>query len=84
MGNHRGLVGFLAPLVAQHPLAEQLAGLYITALYRSNRQADALAERVATRGARPQLGTDTGCPECRPARNATPLAAVPLREPVSV
>ena len=62
-GHHRELVGLLAPAVAEHPLAEQLAGLYITALYRSNRQADALAayELIRTRLA-DELGADT-CPE---------------------
>ncbi len=64
-GRHREVVGLLAPAVAQHPLAEQLAGLHITALYRSNRQADALAayqvlrERLAD-----ELGADV-CPELR-------------------
>ncbi len=64
-GHHREVVGLLAPAVAQHPLAEQLAGLHITALYRSNRQADALAayqllrERLAD-----ELGADV-CPELR-------------------
>ena len=64
-GRHREVVGLLAPAVAAHPLAEQLAGLHITALYRSNRQADALAayqslrERLAE-----ELGADV-CPELR-------------------
>ena len=64
-GRHREVVGLLAPAVAEHPLAEQLAGLHITALYRSNRQADALAayqslrERLAD-----ELGADV-CPELR-------------------
>ena len=65
VGRHREVVGLLAPAVAEHPLAEQLAGLHITALYRSNRQADALAayellrERLAD-----ELGADV-CPELR-------------------
>jgi DNA-binding SARP family transcriptional activator len=65
VGNHRGLTGLLAPAVAENPFREQLACLYITALYRSNRQADALAvyhqlrERLAD-----ELGSDV-CPELR-------------------
>ncbi len=62
-GHHREVVGLLAPAVAEHPLAEQLAGLYMTALYRSSRQADALAvyDVVRTQLA-DELGTDV-CPE---------------------
>lgn len=65
MGNHRSLAGVLARAVAENPYREQLACLYITALYRSNRQADALAvyhelrERLAD-----ELGSDV-CPELR-------------------
>jgi DNA-binding SARP family transcriptional activator len=65
LGNHRLLTGPLASAVAENPFREQLAGLYITALYRSNRQADALAvyhhlrERLAD-----ELGSDV-CPELR-------------------
>jgi DNA-binding SARP family transcriptional activator len=60
-GRHRDLVGLLAPAVAEHPLAEQLAGLYITALYRSNRQADALA---AYQGLRERLADELGADAC--------------------
>ncbi len=65
MGNHRSLAGVLARAVSENPFREQLACLYITALYRSNRQADALAvyhelrERLAD-----ELGSDV-CPELR-------------------
>jgi DNA-binding SARP family transcriptional activator len=65
LGNHRLLTGLLASAVAENPFREQLAGLYITALYRSNRQADALAvyhhlrERLAD-----ELGSDV-CAELR-------------------
>jgi DNA-binding SARP family transcriptional activator len=65
LGNHGSLISLLAPAVAENPFREQLAGLYITALYRSNRQADALAvyhqlrERLAD-----ELGSDV-CAELR-------------------
>ncbi|HEX6675525.1 MAG TPA: BTAD domain-containing putative transcriptional regulator [Actinomycetes bacterium] len=43
LGRHRELVGELDLLVGQHPLREQLRGQQMLALYRSGRQADALA-----------------------------------------
>jgi DNA-binding SARP family transcriptional activator/class 3 adenylate cyclase/tetratricopeptide (TPR) repeat protein len=43
LGRHRELVGELDSLVGQHPLREQLRGQQMLALYRSGRQADALA-----------------------------------------
>jgi DNA-binding SARP family transcriptional activator/class 3 adenylate cyclase len=43
LGRHRELVGELDSLVRQHPLREQLRGQQMLALYRSGRQADALA-----------------------------------------
>jgi DNA-binding SARP family transcriptional activator len=42
-GRHAEAVGELERAVAQHPLRERLWELLITALYRSSRQADALA-----------------------------------------
>ncbi len=65
LGNHRSLTSLLAPAVAENPFREQLTGLYIAALYRSHRQADALAvyhelrERLAD-----ELGSDV-CVELR-------------------
>ena len=42
-GNHRRVLGDLQGLVAAHPLRERLWALRMTALYRSGRQAEALA-----------------------------------------
>ena len=43
LGSGGELVGELETLVAQHPLRERLWASLMTALYRSGRQADALA-----------------------------------------
>jgi DNA-binding SARP family transcriptional activator/pimeloyl-ACP methyl ester carboxylesterase len=43
LGNPADLVAELEPLVAQHPLREQLRAQLMLALYRAGRQADALA-----------------------------------------
>ncbi|MFE9749511.1 BTAD domain-containing putative transcriptional regulator [Saccharothrix saharensis] len=48
-GRHRQLVGEISALVAQYPLRERLRGQLMLALYRSGRQAEALAAYRTTR-----------------------------------
>ena len=50
-GRSADLVGELEQLTAQHPLRERLRGLLMLALYRSGRQAEALAVYQAARSA---------------------------------
>jgi ABC-type transport system substrate-binding protein/DNA-binding SARP family transcriptional activator/DNA-binding beta-propeller fold protein YncE len=50
LGGHAALVPELELLAAQHPSRERLVGQYMLALYRSGRQADALAAYRAARG----------------------------------
>jgi DNA-binding SARP family transcriptional activator len=57
LGRHAGLVGELDALVARHPLRERLRGQLMLALYRSRRQADALA---GYRQLREMLSTELG------------------------
>lgn len=57
LGQHREVVGRLQELVAAHPYHERLCGLLVLALYRSGRQADALAAYAATKQ---RLGDELG------------------------
>jgi DNA-binding SARP family transcriptional activator len=58
-GEHAGLVGELESLVAAHPTRERLRALLMVALYRSGRQADALAVYQQTRAVlAEELGID--------------------------
>jgi DNA-binding SARP family transcriptional activator len=57
MGREQGLIAELDALVAEHPFRERLRGLQMLALYRSGRQADALA---AYRAARELLADELG------------------------
>jgi len=59
MGNHAELLGPLAEVVAAHPLREKLVGYLMLTLYRSRRQADALATyRQLRQRLRDDLGVD--------------------------
>src|SRR5262249_45479973 len=62
-GRHNALVGELESLVAAHPLRERLHGQLMPALYRSGRQADALA---AYRRMRQALVADLGIDPSQP------------------
>jgi len=58
-GEHRELIASLEPLAAERPLDEQIQAQLMLALYRSGRQADALAAYQRTRRAlADQLGVD--------------------------
>ncbi|MEU0885408.1 BTAD domain-containing putative transcriptional regulator [Lentzea sp. NPDC005914] len=70
LGGHRELVPELTALVAEHPFREGLVALLMTALYRSDRQADALElYRVTHRRLVDELGVEPG-PVLREAHDA--------------
>ncbi|MGH9116901.1 MAG: BTAD domain-containing putative transcriptional regulator [Acidimicrobiales bacterium] len=65
LGRHHDLLGELTRLVAEHPLRERLRGQQMLALYRSDRQAEALAAFEELRQALlDEMGLDPG-PELR-------------------
>ena len=76
LGNHLDVIAELRALVAEYPLRERLRGLLMSALYRSGRQADALA---AYQDARRQLRDEVGVAPARAA--AAAAAADPGRRP---
>jgi len=79
LGGHGALVGELQALVREQPLRERLRGQLMRALYRSGRQADALALYEATRRVlAEELGLDPG-PELRRLQRAM-LAQDPALE----
>ena len=93
LGRHAEMVAVLEPLVAAHPYRERLRAQLMLALYRSGRQADALATyqddaAAPRRGARdrPRRGAP-GAPARDPppgsgaARSARGRAPKPLRRP---
>ncbi|MFC7497356.1 MULTISPECIES: BTAD domain-containing putative transcriptional regulator [unclassified Nocardioides] len=61
LGRHREAVHRLQALVAAHPFRERFVGQLMVALYRSGRQADALAAYAATKASLgEELGLDPG------------------------
>jgi DNA-binding SARP family transcriptional activator len=61
VGQHHAVVAELEPLVREHPTREGLLRLYLLALYRTGRQADALAAYETFRAALSEdLGLDPG------------------------
>ena len=60
LGRHSDLIGELEVLIAEHPHRERLRAQLIVALYRSSRQADALAAYRDARSALDELGIEPG------------------------
>jgi DNA-binding SARP family transcriptional activator len=87
LGHHAELVAQLSALVSAHPLRERLAGQLMLALYRCNRQADALKVYQALRE---RLAEELGSDPCADLRNlhatilrgdpASPSPAEPVAE----
>jgi DNA-binding SARP family transcriptional activator len=66
VGNHAEMVGELTATVSANPLRERLAGQLMLALYRCNRQADALKTYQALRE---RLAEELGSDPCADLRN---------------
>ncbi|ONH51697.1 transcriptional regulator [Frankia sp. CcI49] len=61
LGDHRGLLGELVALVAAQPTRESLVAMRALALYRADRQVEALSELARARALlRDELGLDPG------------------------
>ena len=65
LGRHAEVIAELAAAAAEHPLRERLAGQHMTALYRSNRRADAL---LAYQALRERLADELGSDPCHDLR----------------
>ncbi|MFD7083296.1 BTAD domain-containing putative transcriptional regulator [Streptomyces sp. NPDC002181] len=88
LGEAGELIGDLRTLIAQHPLRESLRGHLILALYRSGRQAEALAEYAKVRELLvEELGIDPSTQLTKLYEDilrASPELAGPAARPVSV
>jgi len=87
LGQHAGLLDELTQQADEHPLDERIAGQLILTLYRSGRQADALARYRRIRGLlTDEVGTDPG-PELRRLHQqilvADPALAAPAPRPTA-
>jgi ABC-type transport system substrate-binding protein/DNA-binding SARP family transcriptional activator/DNA-binding beta-propeller fold protein YncE len=83
LGRHRRLVPELERMVAEHPLRERVRGQAMMALYRSGRQADALAAYRTGRACLvDQLGVEPG-PALRDLERAILRQDVALEQPQS-
>lgn len=79
LGRHKQIVGELLTAVAAHPLRERLAGQLMLALYRGNRQADALR---AYQALRERLADELGGEPCADLRDLhTMILRGETREP---